>query len=481
LTELPTTQANVDPFSRLLPYRHNVWKYYGLVALASDGYPLARAPLDHAKIVAHPIHGAYFITEYLNAYQFGGRKDRSYLRYAAELARAAVSRMEEENGCLKFFYEPSELVTPYSYRFYSGLTQAKYLEAFTRLFRETGDAWVSQTNDKIFRSFLVAVEEGGVLLNTRHGTFLEEYPTEVPGFVLNGWLTTINEIFSYAITSKNKNALALAKKNARTLLAIIHLYDVKEMLNTRYKLSGSVLNALVFSNENVSINTVTIKTSGLELVKRVGDSRRYDTLHTVKLPGNGERLFVFWAMLSMIEYPDASELKVQVSSAVAQTVRWSLGVPTFDPRFATPRASGQKFMRQFELAPGENTISLQIPWDIAAGWVGPVPFSKRIAERYYNAYHYIHIKGLSQLYEFYPAARLLYWRDRWLEYTEKWSTFPAYAVEGICHEVMDFGNFSSQAAYLRAPKFRLIDGELVTFYSADEAKGETSVEAVARQ
>ncbi len=225
---------------------------------------------------------------------------------------------------------------------------------------------------------------------------------------------------------------------------MIHLFDLKEMYTTRYKLSGPVLNSLAFNHGNVSIEKVRIKTAGSKLEKNVHDTLRYDTIHVLKLPTDGGRSFVFRAVLSMIEYPDASELLIQLNSPVAQKVKWSIGVPEFDPRFTTPRASGQRFMREFELRPGVNCISLQIPWDAAAGWVaGPVPFSKKIAGRYYNAYHYIHIKGLSQLYEFHRAARLLYWRDRWLEYTEKWSTFPAYAVDGICHDVMDFGNFPS--------------------------------------
>jgi hypothetical protein len=463
--------TDANPFDDLPQYRHEVWKSYRLLGLAEDGYPLAKAPLNHNKTIAHPIHGAYLIIQHVKNYQASGRRESGSLLKALTLTRSSVARMAAEDNSFKFYYQPTDAITPYHHVFYSGLTQAKYLEALSLLYTESGDEWVRAAAEKIFNSFLVPIEDGGVLLRTEKGTFLEEYPTEVPTYVLNGWLTTINEIFSYAIICKNNKAIQLAKENAKTLVGVIHLYDLPEMFTTRYKLSGPVLSRLLFDDDSARINSVQIKTGGLQISKSVSDTRPYDTLHAVKLPGDGERSFVFRVVLSMIDYPDTPELQVKIESPIGQKVRWSIGIPGFDPRYTTQRAVGQRFMREFTLSPGRNTITLPVPWDAAIAWVGaPVPFSKKIGERFYNAYHFIHVKGLSQLHEFHRAGRLLYWRDRWLKYIDQWPSFAPYQIEGVCHAMNDIGRWPSQAAYLRAPKWYLVDGQLIATNSNDVSR-----------
>ena len=65
------------------------------------------------------------------------------------------------------------------------------------------------------------------------------------------------------------------------------------------------------------------------------------------------------------------------------------------------RGVGQRTLARITVEKGESWITQEVPLDLAMGWAGsPTAFSKNIAGSRFNVYHYLHIKALTQLYEF---------------------------------------------------------------------------------
>jgi len=113
--------------------REAVYDYYKLRFLP-DGYP-GKQLKD--KIVPHPIYGAYVVNDYLA--QYDSTKDEKYLQAAVKVARASLGKMEEFKGALIFWYEPDTGLTLFPDRFYSALTQSRYLVLLGQLFKLTND------------------------------------------------------------------------------------------------------------------------------------------------------------------------------------------------------------------------------------------------------------------------------------------------------------------------------------------------------
>lgn len=441
--------------------RRNVWKYYRYCGLAEDGYPLSKSNLIDDKIVAHPIHGCYLIVEYLNSY-YSSRNKPDVICRAIKLAKACVSRMAHIGKTLRFLYTQGDGITPYGFTFYSALTQAHYLVAFARLYELTKDEAIKEWCTGIFESLLVPVEDGGVLLRNSLVVTLEEYPTEVPSYVLNGWLTVLNELFEYGYVLQNKKAISLARESAKTLIDLLPIYDAAEVWNTRYKLSGTVLNRLLFKGCVPTLKSITISTGKAIFSKSKFGTSAYDTVGVIKQPTKEDNVLAFRAALTMIDYPNSSYIEVELESEGDFEASWSVGVPQFNPKYYTPKAVSQRRISVMQGSAGISNFRIDIPLDLVVAWTGvPVPFSKKIGDHYYNAYHYIHIKALTQLYEFFPAGKIIHWRDRWLGYVKHWPSFPLYSDPEISYTVIDYGRYSSAEEFLCTPKLILDKNSLV--------------------
>ena len=161
--------------------------------------------------------GAYMILEILNAAKNGNPDTRLINERADQVALAAQNRMEELNDSYVYFYEPDDGVTPYQFKFFSALTQARYLGAIGRLYLQTKKSEHKDFAFALARSFRIPVEEGGIFLENDLGCFFEEYPTELPLYVLNGWISVLNELFIHARKLKDNQIKGLAQRSARTL------------------------------------------------------------------------------------------------------------------------------------------------------------------------------------------------------------------------------------------------------------------------
>jgi hypothetical protein len=212
--------------------RAEIYAYYKLGWLA-DGYP---GKYTDNGLVAHPIYGTYVIYDYLREYK--RTADSRYLDAAASVARAGASRMEDVGDALVFYYRPESGLTPLPDKFYSALTQSRWLDAFSKIYELNGDLYFRDMANKVFLSLSIPVDQGGVLKEVQGGVSIEEYPHKVPLYTLNGWLTALNIIIEYADRSGNLNARGLIDGNLHALRKMLPLYDLPALSNSRYQLAN---------------------------------------------------------------------------------------------------------------------------------------------------------------------------------------------------------------------------------------------------
>jgi hypothetical protein len=435
-------------------HRLRAWHFYGFAGLAPDRYPLYRR--KDGTLGAHPIHGSYLLRDYISVATQRKGVDANILEEALRLAKASVARADRVDDTYCFMYRQSEGVSSYPFDFYSALTQAHYLVAFALLYELTGQEWLLSDARLLFRSLTVPVEAGGVLLRTDRGVFFEEYPTEVPLYVLNGWLTVLTEVLQYADICRDPEARDLARESTRTLVSLLPTFDVPEWYNSRYKLTGPVLQRIRFDPDCLAeIRSVTVETGGLTYSKRPPfSSHRYGTLQVIHLPTPERNKFQFCAAISMAEYPRPSRVTVAFSVDRPCIVRWSMGIPRSDTRRSTVASAGFRDLEQYSAGPGENEVTLTVPWDLGVAWCAePTKFSKLYEGKYYNVYHYLHIWSLTQLHAVYSLPKLLYWRDRWLAYVDQWGAFPPYMNHEFGLDLMPITSSLDTRAYLTTPQW----------------------------
>lgn len=446
-----------DVLAELPVPRQAIWRYYGLTGESLDGYPLSRNSRGLSS--AHPIHGTYLILEHLRGAVNPATRDVAVAR-ALRVAEASVARMETVDGTLRFLYQ-DEAADRVGDTFYSALTQGHYLNVLGRLYERAPSRLLERWMEAIFRSLLVPVDEGGVLLRQKDRVSLEEYPAPFPSFVLNGWLTVVNEVFEYGYLMQNSRALDLAQENAATLARMLPLYDAPEHWSSRYKLTGHVSHKIFFSGGIPEIERISVHHDGL--VAHVTDltTSARDVVHVVSLPSEEQAALSFKATASIAGYPAPSLVTVRLCAPCPLQVEWRVSVPQNDPRYVTPRAVGQRQMLRSRLEAGTTELKLEVPLDLVMGWAGgPTAFSKNIEGRRYNTYHYLHIKALTQLYEFTAFEKIRHWRDRWLQYSSRWPTHQPYLAPDVDHSVVDIGRHPDAASYLCEPRVRLQDGRI---------------------
>lgn len=109
---------------------------------------------------------------------------------------------------------------------YSGLAQGQGLSCLVRAYLLTGDEAYMKAADAAFKSLQLDIKDGGVSLFTPEGdTWIEEYLTERPSHILNGFLWGIWGVHDYALATQNKEAEALFNAGSATILRHLDDFD----------------------------------------------------------------------------------------------------------------------------------------------------------------------------------------------------------------------------------------------------------------
>jgi len=405
----------------LNPARREIYDYYRL-AFLSDGFPGRRT---ENGTIPHPIYGPYIISDYLAQHRRDAKPET--IASARTVADAAIARMSNLDGALVFYYPPG--LSSMSGKFYSGLTQARYLEVLHRLHVVTGEQRYAVAAKRVLQSLMIPVSRGGVLLETSHGAVIEEWPHEIGTYTLNGWLTAISIVYSYAKETSDSDADELLQKNLDALQALLPLYDCSELATSRYMLAGQAHARVAFSGP-ATIESGHVDIPGeraAPLHKDAGDWFN----HIRSSDANSAELHL---LLSRASFPRENVLHLTIDAQEAGEAEITLGTSPYNLRATSMKAIAFKAIGKFQIAKGRNSIAVPISWEVADLVSYPTAFSKTIGGKTYNVYHFIHIDRLRKLHEWTGHQAFRVWADRWEAYAHKWPTMPLYRETDVAFD-----------------------------------------------
>src|SRR5436190_1397542 len=218
------------------PGRERHYRYYRM-RLLDDGFPGAMHKSGpEGGVSPHPLYGSYLISDSLRAYGRSG--DDMWLQQATRTGASALDRMRRVGDSLVFEYAQDSPFNRLKRPYVSALTQARYLGAMQRLYRATRDPSWRRAGEALLASFAIPVEEGGVAVVRDAGLSFEELPHAVPVFVLNRWLTVLQQLLRYAGEAESPRARDLFDSSLPLLLELLPRYDFPTLRNSSYRLAG---------------------------------------------------------------------------------------------------------------------------------------------------------------------------------------------------------------------------------------------------
>jgi hypothetical protein len=117
----------------------------------------------------------------------------------------------------------------------SALSQGQALSVLARAYQEVHEEKYLDTAILALQAFFVPVEQGGLLARLDKSEFYEEYPSEIPSFVLNGLIFALWGLWDLFLISKSSEAMERYKVGLNTLKD--HIKDYKIGWNwSRYDL-----------------------------------------------------------------------------------------------------------------------------------------------------------------------------------------------------------------------------------------------------
>lgn len=118
----------------------------------------------------------------------------------------------------------------------SSLGQGQAMSVLSRIYFVNKDLECLKCCEKLLNSFKVESKNKGVFTTLNGDDFYEEYPSETPSYVLNGFIFSLWGLLDYYIVSKNEVALELYQKGVKTLENNIGKYNIKFINWSRYDL-----------------------------------------------------------------------------------------------------------------------------------------------------------------------------------------------------------------------------------------------------
>lgn len=414
--------------------RKATWDYYRIEFL-EDGYPGRRH--SDGELYPHPLYGPYAINDYLGRYTYTG--DRTYLDAACRVSEAAIARMDAFSGALVFRYQPKTGVSTMPEAFYSGLTQGRYLATLGRLDAATGGHRFRNACEAILQSLTFPADAGGVARRTPSGGLLiEEYSHSIPDYTLNGWTTATTLVHEYAETANSDTARQVFHDSVRGIADVLPMYDVPELANSRYRLSGQAKIRLSFQHPGTRIRSASIRIPGAgdHPVQHVG-TRKWSNQWVSGVDEDGHLKSTTAGMdvvLCRLSWPRPNIVRLELESPRGGKVAAKIGTGHYDPLTTAIRHTDWAVVHTEELTAGHQVLEFPIPWHLAELIAYPTNFAKVVAGKNYNWYHFIHIDTLRRLTAITGDPMLDYFCHRWAAYPSQWPRIPAYAEAGIVLE-----------------------------------------------
>lgn len=432
--EYMTNEAEVG-LPPLQSSRRTVWNYYRIEFLP-NGYPGRR---NGDVLYAHPIYGPYVISDYIAQYR--RTNDEVYLEAVKHVADAAVEQMTQVGGDgLAFLYDSKNTaVSSRGGTFYSGLTQARYIEGLKNLVRLPGTERFKEPLAAIVRSLLLPAEEGGIARYTDNGgLIIEEYPSMAPDLTLNGWTTATCILRDYAAATNEDEGWDIFHQSVRGLERLIPVYDVPELANSRYRLTGVASIQVKPSGTDVEVTDVRVDMPGVGVygAAAAGDPAGEALKAGPRRIADGREQALVLS-LSRLTWPTPNKVLLSVRASAAGNVTLGIGDGEYSPMTKNLPVEYFRDLGEFPVEAGDNLIEVTVPWTDAELVAYPTGFGKALANRQFNQYHWIHVDTLGKIVTETGSELLEYYRDKWSRYPERWADMPQYADERITLERFD--------------------------------------------
>jgi hypothetical protein len=429
-------------FPPIPEHRKAVYDYYRLT-FDDNGCPMKQTD---SGMVFHPLLPAYLMVEYCTLFQ--KTKDKKYVDSALRIADLSLQKAVSQQSTLVFLYHAEDALSYVPGTYYSALTQSWYIKALSCLSPwsiKRGGSGFERELSELFGSLLIPVESGGVLMQKDYGWIVEEYPQKLPLYTLNGWLTVIRIIIAHHHTL-SKLILGIdefLEKNLRAIEKLLPLYDAGFCYNSRYQLSGFTRIKLVFDRPvECRIKEAFIRIPG------EGDysisSHRQKSRWENYLERQEGRIIQFNVVLSLISYPHPNRFLCQLN--INQDCKLDIFLADGDYRPDSTALPTQKWrqVKTLNIFAGDVSIDSELPFDGKDLFAYPTNFKKEIGGVKYNAYHFVHIIDLVELYSYNANPVFKKYALRWLGYINEWSGLKLLQEGGYSLEPHSYGrDFSS--------------------------------------
>lgn len=406
------------------------------LAVGTDGYPLRQMA---GTWVVHPMDGRYVLDALCD---FGATAFDSGLRDAiAHVSRAVRARLTPLGDARVFWYEADSLPTGRlkSRRHISALTQATYARSLARAGRLVGDESLAATARACFEALLIP-DPPGVLQEVDGEVYLAEVPMRPRDFVLNAWLTTLEATTDYGRLTGDTRADDIVGRSARFLRRVLPLYDVPELANSRYSLTGNVKARLEFEprarNLDVADVTTVIPGEGLFPVETgTGDPWRQQVDPRYAEPTTtGFRVragvLLLNLVLSRVGFPEPPAVRLRVLGSGVERVHLKLFLGRYSPLTNTPVELEWRTLSTAEVG-HDGQVDLRMPWDDLRLIGYPTNFGKRVGPHLVNSFHPINIDRLRAFGARTGADEFDAWADRWEEAMHRWPEMELYAGKSV--------------------------------------------------
>jgi hypothetical protein len=407
---------NISEVLAHLPvHRQDLYRDFYKLDFDHDDCPVKRI---NGRAVFHPILAAYVIFDFVSAHECDPKGP--CLDYALRFAASALKRAESFEDALVFLYNQGDGLSYVPGRYFSALTQAWYIIALCKLNR-----FCPQYRDTIvrtFKSLLIPIESGGVLVRKPFGWIVEEYPHSPALYTLNGWMTVLSWIIRYVddLETLGLDVQGFLQENINALVKLLPLYDASFCLNSRYQLTGFTRLQLIFDKEI----DVTVDDFAVEIPEEGTSNGALKPLNSRwknYLERSQGRLLQFNVVLSLISFPVPNRFRIQLRTGSPCSIRLRLAKGAYRPSSTGMPTERWDDIGQIQLSrPGEHLVAFDIPFDAENLFAYPTNFKKFINGKYHNVYHFIHIWRCAELFNYSGENIFKEYCVKFLEYSENW-------------------------------------------------------------
>lgn len=118
----------------------------------------------------------------------------------------------------------------------SALSQGQALSVLARAYQETQKAEYLEAGKKALEAFFRPAAEGGILAQWNGLDYYEEYPSETPSFVLNGFIFSLWGLWDFYLVSQSAEAKERYETGLLTLKECLAKYNISSLYWSRYDL-----------------------------------------------------------------------------------------------------------------------------------------------------------------------------------------------------------------------------------------------------